>query len=262
LILWYFSALAIEENTLPVHYDYIARFFSVLLGAFAAFRFNAFFESRKSENEKSKFYLELCSDNYDTFYATLDDLNNNRVDWIYAARLLMETKSLEEEITTAEHQTVLVIKKMKVRHALLNQFQVIDEENNTESSLPVSFFYGIPNWKEYLDSPDDAADESMKFDRPATFGEYEVSKMERLPMLTDKSVYAVFEFLSYPKDFEEPLDKLNYSDTWPQRVKSFAGEGAYKYVKHSRDYVPPERGISKENIAKIIKDGGITSSEK
>ena len=131
LILWYFSALAIDENTLPAHYDYIAKFFSVLLGAFAAFRFNAYLESRKSENEKSKFYLELCSDNYDTFFSTLDGLNNSRVDWIYAARLLMETNSLEREITTEEHQTVLGIKKMKVRHSLLNQFQVIDEVKNT-----------------------------------------------------------------------------------------------------------------------------------
>ncbi len=255
--------MAIDENTLPAHYDYIAQFFSVLLGAFVAFRFNAYLESKKSENEKSKFYLEFCSDNYDTFYSTLDGLNNSRVDWIYAARLLMETKSLEDEITTAEHQTVLGIKKMKVRHSLLNQFQVIDEEKNTESPLPVSFFYGIPNWREYFDAPNDAACESMKFDRPTTFGEYEVPKMERLPMLQEQSVYAVFEFLSYPENFEDHLDKLNYNAEWPQRVKSFEGEGAYKYVKHRRDYVHPEWGISKKKqakLAKIIKDGGITSS--
>lgn len=238
---------------MPAHYDYIARFFSVLLGAYAAFRFNAFQESKKSENEKSKFYLELCTENYDTFYTTLDGLNNSRVDWIYAARLLMETKTLEREISAKEHQTVLGIQKMKVRHALLNQFQVIDEENNTESPLPVSFFYGIPNWRDYIDSPDEAAYEAMSSERPATFSEYEVPKIERLPMLQEQSVYAVFEFLSYPEDFEDHLNSLNYNGEWPHRVKNFQGEGAYQYVKHRRDYVHPERGVSKEKLEKLSK---------
>jgi hypothetical protein len=257
--LWYFSSLVIEENIFPAHYDYIARFFTVLAGALAAFRFNAYLESKKSEYEKSKYYLEICSDNYDSFYTTLVDLNNSRVDWIYAARLLMETKTLEDQIISTEHETVLNIKKMKVRHMLLNQFQVINEENNTESPLPISFFYGIPNWREFIDTPDDAAYESMRFDRPATFGEFEVPKIERLPMLQEQSVYAVFEFLSYPEDFKNHLDKVNYSSDWPQRVKSFQGEGAYLYIKHRRKYVHPEKGISNEKLHEIIKKSAHSS---
>lgn len=58
LILWYYSSLAIENKTLPIHFDYMMRFITVLvatlIGAFSAFQFN-----RHIENEKqSKLLVE------------------------------------------------------------------------------------------------------------------------------------------------------------------------------------------------------------
>ncbi len=254
-MLWYFSALAIDKEILPAHFDYVAKFFTILIatliGAFAAFLFNSILDSKKTENEKSKFYLDLCIENYEMFRSILGGLNNSRVDWIYAARLLLETKSLEPQITNSEHIRVLGIKTMKVRHDLLNEFQIIDKGSNTESSLPVSFFYGVDNWKDYIDSPDDAAYEAFRSNRPAVFGEYEVSRVERLPMLSETSIFVVFEFLSFPDDFEDYLSKNKYPISWPEKVKIFQGEGAYKYVKHRKEYVHPESGISKEHRDKI-----------
>lgn len=264
LALWYFSSLAIEEKVLPAYFEHISRFFTVLIaalvGAFAAFRFNSMLDSQKRERETSQFYLGVCSDNYEIFYKTLNGLNNVRVDWIYAARLLLETKELEKEVTYKEHIRVIEVKKMKVRHDLLSQFQIIDHETNTESPLPVSFFYGVENWKDYTNSPDDAAYEAFRRERPATFGKHEVSRIERLPMLSEHSVHIIFEFLAWPDDYDDPLRKHIYTPDWPDEVKSFQGEGAYKYIKHRQDYVHPEFGISKEAQAKIremIKNGEI-----
>jgi hypothetical protein len=219
---------------------------------------------KKREREKSHFYLEVCRDNYDTFYKTLDDLNNVRVDWIYAARLLLETKELEKEITYKEHTRVIEVKKMKVRHDLYSQFQIIDHETNTESPLPVSFFYGIENWRDYLSSPDDAAYKAFRRDRPATFGEHEVSRIEKLPMLSEHSVYIIFEFLAWPENYDDPLEKHKYTSEWSEDIKSFQGEGAFKYIKHRQDYIHPEFGISKEAQAKIremIKNGEVKVAE-
>lgn len=253
---------------MPTYFEHVARFFTVLIaalvGAFAAFRFNSMLDSKKREREISQFYLDICSDNYETFYKTLDDLNNVRVDWIYAARLLLETKELEKEITYKEHKRVIAVKKMKVRHDLLNQFQIIDHEKNTESPLPVSFFYGIENWVDYIDSPDDAAYEAFKRDRPATFGEHEVPRIERLPMLSEHSVYIVFEFLAWPDDYDDPLRKHQYTSDWPEDIKNFRAEGAFQYVKHRQDYVHPDFGLSKEAQAKIrdmIKNGEVKVAE-
>lgn len=58
LILWYFLSLAIENKTLPIHFDYMMRFITVLvatlIGAFSAFQLN-----RRIENEKqSKLLVE------------------------------------------------------------------------------------------------------------------------------------------------------------------------------------------------------------
>ncbi|MHC9509756.1 hypothetical protein [Kangiella sp. M94] len=268
LILWYFSSLAVEERVLPEYFEHISRFFTVLIaalvGAFAAFRFNSKLDSKKRERETSQFYLDICSDNYETFYKTLDGLNNVRVDWIYAARLLLETKELEKEITYEEHNRVIEVKKMKVRHDLLNQFQIIDHDKNTESPLPVAFFYGVKNWRDYIDSPDDAAYEAFRRDRPATFSEHEVSRIERLPMLSEHSVYIIFEFLAWPEDYDDPLRKHKYTSDWPDDVKNFQGEGAFKYIRHRQNYVHPEFGISREGQAKIremIKNGEVRVAE-
>ncbi|SFC70531.1 hypothetical protein SAMN05660479_02222 [Microbulbifer thermotolerans] len=268
LVLWYFSALAIDKKVLPAYFEHISRFFTVLIaalvGAFAAFRFNSMLDHKKRERETSQFYLDICLDNYEIFYKTLDGLNNVRVDWIYAARLLLETKELENEIIYKEHRRVLDVKKMKVRHDLLNQYQIIDHETNTESPLPVSFFYGVENWRDYIDSPDDAAYEAFRRDRPATFGEHEVSRIERLPMLSEHSVYIVFEFLAWPDDYDDPLRKHKYPSEWPNDVKNFQGEGAYKYAKHRQEYVHPEFGISKkaqEKIREMIKNGEVKIAE-
>lgn len=266
--MWYFSSLAIEEKVLPAYFEHVSRFFTVLtaalVGAFAAFRFNSMLDSKKRERETSQFYLDVCSDNYEIFYKTLDGLNNVRVDWIYAARLLLETKELEKEITYKEHMRVIDVKKMKVRHDLLNQFQIIDHETNTESPLPVSFFYGVENWKDYINSPDDAAYEAFRRDRPTTFGEHEVSRIERLPMLSEHSVYIIFEFLAWPEDYDDPLRTHKYTSDWPDDVKSFQGEGAFKYIKHRQDYVHPKFGLSKEaqeKIREMIKNGEVKVAE-
>lgn len=252
---------------LPAYFEHIAPFLAVLaalVGAFAAFRFNSVLDSQKRDREISKFYLDLCSDNYQIFFKTLDGLNNVRVDWIYAARLLIETKELEKEIKCEEHVRVIEVKKMKVRHDLLNQFRIVDQEKNTESSLPVSFFYGIENWRDYINAPDDAAYEAFRRDRAATFGKHEVSKIERLPMLLEHSVYIIFEFLAGPKECNDPFSKHIYTSDWPENVKSFQGEGAFKYIKHREDYVHPEFGISKEaqeKIREMIKSDQVKAAE-
>lgn len=55
LVLWYFSCLVIEEKTYPTYFDHISRFFTVLIatlvGAFAAFRFNASLDEKKAARE-------------------------------------------------------------------------------------------------------------------------------------------------------------------------------------------------------------------
>jgi hypothetical protein len=51
VVLWYFSSLAIENEVIPKYFEYIIRFFTVLVaslsGALAAFWFNGRIEDRK-----------------------------------------------------------------------------------------------------------------------------------------------------------------------------------------------------------------------
>lgn len=253
---------------MPVHFEYIFSFFKVLIaalvGAFAAFRFNSMLDRKKREREISQFYLNICIENYEVFYKTLDGLNNNRVDWIYASRLLLETNELEKEITYKEHKRVVEVKKMKIRHDLYNQFQIVDLDKNTETPLPVSFFYGIDNWRDFSESPDSAAYEAFKRKRKTAYGEHDVSEMDRVPMLAENSVYVIFEFLSWPDNYDDPLSKLKYTSDWPDHIKYFQGEGAFKYIKHRQDYIHPDSGISKEGMAKLremINEGDVKKAK-
>ncbi len=58
LILWYYSSLAIENKVVPLHFDYVMKFITVLsaafIGAFFAFRFNRSIEIER----QSKILIE------------------------------------------------------------------------------------------------------------------------------------------------------------------------------------------------------------
>jgi hypothetical protein len=53
LILWFYSSIAIENEVLPIYFDYLMRFITVLIatltGAFSAFQFNRHIENEKQD---------------------------------------------------------------------------------------------------------------------------------------------------------------------------------------------------------------------
>jgi len=58
VVLWYFSSLAIENEVIPKYFEYIIRFFTVLVaslsGALAAFWFNGRIEEKKNERDEKR----------------------------------------------------------------------------------------------------------------------------------------------------------------------------------------------------------------
>lgn len=59
LTIWYFSCLAVENQTIPSSFEFLSRFLSTLtatfVGAFLAFKFNSKLDQKKLEREKIEF---------------------------------------------------------------------------------------------------------------------------------------------------------------------------------------------------------------
>lgn len=150
IVLWYFSSLAIEQRLLPKYFEYIIRFFTVLLaslsGAFAAFRFNARIEDKKNQREEDKkvkekvailnrallnIALQLNAINniknllsrypniHDQAFKMPAEMNFNEkisVDVNEISLILSDYPQLLMEISVEQDAFILTVESLKVRH--------------------------------------------------------------------------------------------------------------------------------------------------
>ncbi|WP_321778696.1 hypothetical protein [Sulfurimonas sp.] len=189
------------------------------------------------QKESDEINLLIAKDGFDETYTLLKDLNNDRVTWIRAARILYKSLELKKDIKLPQFLKSFEVSEERLRNQLYRLLQT-DPENPDQSdkvSLPPQFFYGIDNWRDCKMSLNEAAIDSKS---PIIAYSVEIDKVLPEPKaggLSESSVIAIYDFLEYPDDYSDPLSKIK---PWPNNYNGIYGieQGARRYISHKMTY--------------------------
>lgn len=105
-----------------------------------------------------------------------------------------------------------------------------DEETKELKALPPQFFYGLKDWGETR-SLDEAAKLASQKIVAQTVSIDQVLYKPTSRELSEKSVVAIYEFLEYPKEYDDPMKTVKI---WDGHWEYSYGidEGARRFVYH------------------------------
>lgn len=185
----------------------------------------------EKKRDRSKFFFEQAKKGLDETYSLLSDRNNDRITWIRAARTLLQSISISQRIELDEYKEAYRLHAEKVRNDLYITLSDVDKEHGGRKSLPPQFFYGIANYAEV-----NTLDEAAKLSSSRVHDAVELTIDSVIPypssrQLEPSSVRAIYDFLEFPKNYDDPLDGV---EEWKSAWRSVMGtkEGAARYVAH------------------------------
>jgi uncharacterized membrane protein YciS (DUF1049 family) len=191
---------------------------------------------RKKQNDE--IMLRLAKQGFDETYDLLKDQNNNRVTWIRAARILYDSLGLKKEIKLPPYVKAFNLAEEKLRNQLYRVLQT-EPENPYESgkvSLPGQFFYGNENWKNSELTLDDVAIRSKSPIKAYSVTIDKITPEPKSEGLSESSVVAIYEFLKYPEEYDDPLDEIKL---WDGHFHDCFGieQGPRRYIYHKKNYI-------------------------
>jgi hypothetical protein len=192
---------------------------------------------RKKQNDE--IMLRLAKEGFDETYDLLKDQNNNRVTWVRAARILYDSLGLKKkEVKLPQYVKTFNLAEERLRNQLYRVLQT-EPENSEESdkaSLPGQFFYGAENWKDSELTVDDAAINSKSPIKAYSVSIDKVTPEPKSGGLSESSVVAIYNFLKYPDDYEDPLDKIKL---WEGHFHDGFGieQGPRRYIYHKKNHI-------------------------
>jgi len=196
-------------------------------------------ERRRQEVERrrhmSEVFLERVKNGFDTVITLLSDQNNNRVTWVRATRTLLKALNLKEKILSEEYKVAYDLEEERARNELYNVLTLVDEDSGERVPLPPQFFYGIGDWRTCT-SLDEAAIKASSRVTVYTPSIDEVPPQPYLKPIAPESVAVIFNFVEYPKHYDDPLKKVPvWEEDWAR--SHGIDQGARRYVAHSRQKV-------------------------
>jgi len=186
------------------------------------------------QRKSDEIYLSLSRDSFDEVYDLLKDTNNDRASWVRASRLLLQTLALKSSIKTPAILKAFELAEDRLRTELYRTLSYVPSENGTQQPLPPQFFYGIEDWKTET-SLEEAAIKSKSTIEAHRVVIDKNTPESHLKPLSPRSIIAIYNFLRFPKDYDDPLDRVeDWSDNW---ADSHGDEqGAKRYVAHIKAY--------------------------
>lgn len=207
--------------------------FVVSIAAFTALltyqRGKATLQNEKEE-KRSKVFLELAREGLEGAYDMLKDQNNSRTTWVRASRDILHALNLAKEIKTSQYLEAYRLFEEKIRHKLYLALTVLDEKTGERQSLPPQFFYGAADWKDKKPLDEVAKETSSEIKVGSVSIDHIFEEPHSKP-LSENSVVAIFDFLEYPTDYDDPLKKVKvWDDGWEH--SSGAYQGAKRFISH------------------------------
>lgn len=196
-------------------------------------------ERGKTEMERqqhvSEVLLARASEGFKTTIDLLSDQNNTRVVWVRAARTLLQAKRLGSQISSDEYKLAYKLEEERARNELYMVLTRPDEKTRSRQPLPPQFFYGIEDWAT-CKTLDEAAIRASQESAVYEITIDSVPPRPSLRALSPRSVVAIFSFIEYPKDYDDPLHGVpDWDENWDQ--SSDIDQGARRYVAHTKQKV-------------------------
>lgn len=187
---------------------------------------------REQNRRSSQLLLERATIELNRVVSLLSDLKNSRVTWIRAARALCRAKDLGKLITDEDYKRAFTLESERVRDELYDILALPVPDETLTKALPPQFFYGLPDWNSGRSLDDEALAASSSIET------YWVSIDNTPPEpslrpLSISSVAAIYQFLEYPADWDDPLPtSTDWGSTWEKSHGISAG--AERYAAHAR----------------------------
>jgi hypothetical protein len=192
-------------------------------------------QAKELEERRSHFFFEQAKTGLEEVFDLLKDQDNDRIKWIRAARDLLHSVNLSKQITTSEYKEAYRLVEEKIRHKLTMALSVYDKDTKEWNALPPQFFYGLKDWQ--VPRP---LDEAAKIaSQKIVVQDVSIDRVLRQPTslpLSEKSVVAIYDFLEYPKEYEDPLGKVTiWRSDWEGRYG--IDQGARRFVYHKSRHI-------------------------
>ncbi len=210
------------------------------------------YQAKESRRKADEIHFKVAKDSFEEIFSLLKDQNNDRIVWIRAARLLLDSTALKEKVKTEDIRVAFDVAEENLRSQLYRALTVHSDEDGSRQPLPPQFFYGIADWKAE-ESLDNAA---KRGGSNIVVGTLTIDRNMRepdAPLLDRKSVVAIFDFLRFPEDYPDRLPGVRIWDE-PWENSHGIDQGARRYVAHSRSNIAID--------GKLIKVGDKAKVEK
>lgn len=182
------------------------------------------------QEKRSKIFLELAKEGLESAYDMLKDQNNNRITWVRASRDILHALNLAKEIKTSQYLEAYRQFEEKIRHKLYLALTMVDEKTGARQPLPPQFFYGVSDWKGAKTLDEVAKETSGQIKSGSVSIDRNIDEPHSTP-LSKNSVVAIYNFLEYPKDYDDPLKKVKvWDEGW--EYSSGVCQGAKRFVSH------------------------------
>jgi len=201
----------------------------ILIAVLAFLRDRRKLEDDRSES-RSKIYFEQATAALEQSYDALKDLNQDRVAWVRAARLIAGAEQLSGSITSSSYQLAYSLSAQRIRHGLYELFMPRNEKGERQP-LPAAFFFGHPEWRTTNMSIDEIA---MTMGTKVRVHSVFPGKPlpESYPELAPESVKIIFAFTRHPTSIEDPLHRAQMVEWKEWEEMMGPAQGAKAYLEH------------------------------
>lgn len=202
---------------------------ALVLSAAASIAILTYLQGKKKS--KSESFFRQASHELDDAFSLLEKRNNDRVIWVRAARSLLQAKKIAQKIELEEIQHEYRLYEQRVRNNLYLALRFYNPSTKHHEVLPPQFFYGISDWENSSKKLDEVA---VEVSPPIEVYRSVIDKLPPQPHLyplSMESMCAIFDFLNYPSNYEDPLKKVkvwsaNYDFGYNEKA------GAERYITH------------------------------
>ncbi len=150
------------------------------------------------QRKSDEIYLNLARDSFDEVYALLKDKNNDRIIWVRASRLLLQTLELKKDIKTPDILKVFALAEERLRTELYRTLTVKSSAHSNPQPLPPQFFYGIESWESEPSIDQAAIQASDRIKAHRVVMDKNIPESNLRP-LSQKTVIAIYDFLKFPE---------------------------------------------------------------
>ena len=234
------AVVGLIENIPFLDKDQLSLLPGISIGCGGMIAILAFFRDRKHQQadrvrKSDEIYLSLARDSFDEVFNLLKDKNNDRVVWVRAARLLLQTLQLKNKIATTDILEAFKLAEERLRTELYRTLSVSTGSHKNRQPLPPQFFYSIEDW-ETEKNLDNAAIKGGSKTVVSSVTIHENVPEPDSSGLAIQSVIAIYNFLKFPSDYDDPLETVEkWDNNWA--YSHGIDQGAKRYVAHASENI-------------------------